>query len=245
MKYHGRPVRTTILYGLFAAGLYMAVVMLDRFLFFWPAEELLAWLVMGGYGILLARWAKINSARVLAPFMMLLIVFFLSRSEPVMILASLLALGWVRSRICFPVSFGKGLFRIAETKNLSFAFEAAVGGGIPIIVSLRQGLIANRVQSIYGILNGTANYILSKMTTEGAAFPEVLEEAQQLGYAEADPSFDARQEREGALLLRRYKMPRFYCSVGLPRRWVSEVYAGEVYVGQEWLWFLHTKCAFD
>jgi homoserine dehydrogenase len=70
------------------------------------------------------------------------------------------------------------------------AFEAAVAGGIPIIKALREGLAANRIEWIAGIINGTSNFILSKMRETGAAFPEVLAEAQALGYAEADPTFD-------------------------------------------------------
>jgi homoserine dehydrogenase len=69
-------------------------------------------------------------------------------------------------------------------------FEASVGGGIPLIRSIKEGLVANRIQSIFGILNGTSNYILSKMTDEGRKFKEVLKEAQEKGYAEADPTYD-------------------------------------------------------
>jgi len=69
-------------------------------------------------------------------------------------------------------------------------FEASVAGGIPIIKVIREGLVANRIKSIYGIINGTTNYILSKMSDENAGFAEVLKEAQKLGYAEADPTYD-------------------------------------------------------
>jgi homoserine dehydrogenase len=69
-------------------------------------------------------------------------------------------------------------------------FEASVGGGIPLIRSIKEGLVANRIRGLYGILNGTANYILTKMTEEGASFVDVLKEAQAMGYAEADPTFD-------------------------------------------------------
>ena len=69
-------------------------------------------------------------------------------------------------------------------------FEASVGGGIPLIRSIKEGLVANRIQSIFGILNGTSNYILSKMTDEGRNFQDVLKEAQAKGYAEADPTYD-------------------------------------------------------
>ncbi|WP_457599431.1 homoserine dehydrogenase [Hydrogenimonas sp.] len=74
--------------------------------------------------------------------------------------------------------------------ELPFEFEASVAGGIPIIKALREGLSANHIESITGIINGTANYILTKMMNEGVDFGPVLEEAQELGYAEADPTFD-------------------------------------------------------
>jgi len=85
---------------------------------------------------------------------------------------------------------GEELFPLAAEKGLQIGFEAAVGGGIPCMKALREGLAANAIESIYGILNGTCNYILSKMETEGADFAEVLAQAQELGYAEADPTFD-------------------------------------------------------
>jgi homoserine dehydrogenase len=78
----------------------------------------------------------------------------------------------------------------AEEAGITLAFEAAVAGGIPIIKALREGLAANSMKSIYGILNGTCNYILSRMREEGLEFQEALEDAQRLGCAEADPSFD-------------------------------------------------------
>ncbi|HXH65426.1 MAG TPA: homoserine dehydrogenase [Mariprofundaceae bacterium] len=85
---------------------------------------------------------------------------------------------------------GEELFPLAAGKGLQIGFEAAVGGGIPCMKALREGLAANAIQSIYGILNGTCNYILTKMETEGADFAGVLARAQELGYAEADPTFD-------------------------------------------------------
>ena len=69
-------------------------------------------------------------------------------------------------------------------------FEAAVAGGIPIIKALREGLAANQIRSIAGIINGTSNFILTEMREKGSAFADVLKEAQALGYAEADPTFD-------------------------------------------------------
>ncbi|NQU55843.1 MAG: homoserine dehydrogenase [Rhodospirillales bacterium] len=78
----------------------------------------------------------------------------------------------------------------AEAAGVTLAYEAAVAGGIPIIKALREGLAANGIKSIHGILNGTCNYILSRMRDEGLEFDEVLSDAQALGYAEADPGFD-------------------------------------------------------
>ncbi len=75
-------------------------------------------------------------------------------------------------------------------KDIAFEYEASVAGGIPIINALRDGLSANHIESIMGILNGTCNYMMTKMTNEGVAYNAVLKEAQELGYAEADPTFD-------------------------------------------------------
>ncbi len=85
---------------------------------------------------------------------------------------------------------GKEIFQLAEQNNIRIGFEAAVAGGIPIIRALREGLVANKIKNIYGILNGTTNFILTKMYTEKKAFNEVLKEAQEKGYAEADPTLD-------------------------------------------------------
>jgi homoserine dehydrogenase len=85
---------------------------------------------------------------------------------------------------------GTALARAAEANGVTLAYEAAVAGGIPIIKALREGLAGNQVERIYGILNGTCNYILTTMRRTGREFADVLAEAQTLGYAEADPSFD-------------------------------------------------------
>jgi homoserine dehydrogenase len=85
---------------------------------------------------------------------------------------------------------GAALADFAEAHGVTIGFEAAVAGGIPIVKTLREGLAGNRIERIYGILNGTCNYILTNMRQSGRAFDEVLSEAQRLGYAEADPSFD-------------------------------------------------------
>lgn len=85
---------------------------------------------------------------------------------------------------------GTEIFAAAHAKGVMVAFEAAVAGGIPIIKALREGLTANRIQWIAGIINGTTNFILSEMRDKGLDFDTVLKEAQRLGYAEADPTFD-------------------------------------------------------
>jgi len=85
---------------------------------------------------------------------------------------------------------GHEIFALAAEKQADIYFGASVGGGIPIIRALREGLIANRIESIYGILNGTCNYILTRMETERMAFETALKEAQKKGYAEADPALD-------------------------------------------------------
>lgn len=85
---------------------------------------------------------------------------------------------------------GTALAKSAEAAGVTLGYEAAVAGGIPIIRALRQGLVANDIGRVYGILNGTCNYILTAMRESGRAFDDVLSEAQDLGYAEADPSFD-------------------------------------------------------
>ncbi|PKN70683.1 MAG: homoserine dehydrogenase [Deltaproteobacteria bacterium HGW-Deltaproteobacteria-12] len=85
---------------------------------------------------------------------------------------------------------GNEIFKSAEINKMDIGFEASVGGTIPIIRTLKESLIANNIKSIYGIMNGTANFILTKMTDEGKDFAAVLREAQRLGYAESDPTFD-------------------------------------------------------
>ena len=85
---------------------------------------------------------------------------------------------------------GKEIFYTAEANGVDIYFGASVGGGIPIIRVLREGLVSNDIESIHGILNGTCNYILTRMEREGASFDDVLKDAQRLGYAEADPSLD-------------------------------------------------------
>jgi homoserine dehydrogenase len=85
---------------------------------------------------------------------------------------------------------GVTLAALAEQKQVALNFEAAVGGGIPVIKALREGLAGNAISRVYGILNGTCNYILTRMEQEGLSFEDCLKDAQRLGYAEADPTFD-------------------------------------------------------
>ena len=85
---------------------------------------------------------------------------------------------------------GVGLAAVAEKNQVALNFEAAVGGAIPIVKTLREGLAGNSLARIYGILNGTCNYILTRMQKERLSFEVCLKEAQTLGYAEADPTFD-------------------------------------------------------
>lgn len=85
---------------------------------------------------------------------------------------------------------GAEIFAAAAKKQVAVAYEAAVAGGIPIIKALRDGLVANRIEWVAGIINGTTNFILTEMSNNGSAFADVLKEAQRLGYAEADPTFD-------------------------------------------------------
>lgn len=85
---------------------------------------------------------------------------------------------------------GRELFELAQKKGLSIGFEASVGGGIPIIKAVKESLVGNRIRAIYGILNGTTNYILTRMLEEEVDFQSALSEAQEKGYAEADPSLD-------------------------------------------------------
>lgn len=87
-------------------------------------------------------------------------------------------------------NYGNEIFAAAQNKGVMVAFEAAVAGGIPIIKAVREGLAGNRIEWLAGIINGTGNYILTEMQDKGSQFEDVLAEAQRLGYAEADPTFD-------------------------------------------------------
>jgi homoserine dehydrogenase len=85
---------------------------------------------------------------------------------------------------------GHEIFEAAARYGVELGFEASVGGGIPVVKAVKEGLVANRLHTVMGIMNGTANYILTRMTEEGMAFQDVLADAQRLGYAEADPAYD-------------------------------------------------------
>jgi homoserine dehydrogenase len=85
---------------------------------------------------------------------------------------------------------GDEIFSAARKAGVEIGFEASVAGGIPVIKVIREGLVANRIKAVYGIINGTSNYILTKMTDENVEFSDALKEAQRLGYAEADPTLD-------------------------------------------------------
>ncbi|MFV0321010.1 MAG: homoserine dehydrogenase [Alphaproteobacteria bacterium] len=86
--------------------------------------------------------------------------------------------------------YGNTLFALAKQHGVHIGFEASVGGGIPCLKGLREGLAANEIKAVYGLLNGTSNYILTEMTETGGSFEDILAKAQELGYAEADPTFD-------------------------------------------------------
>jgi len=92
---------------------------------------------------------------------------------------------------------GAELAKLAEDNNVSLAYEAAIAGGVPIVKALREGFAGNDVQAVFGILNGTSNYMMTAMRETGRDFDEILKEAQDLGYAEADPSFDVDGDDAG------------------------------------------------
>jgi len=117
---------------------------------------------------------------------------------------------------------GEELYDEARRRGRMLAFEAAVAGGIPLIRSVKEGLVANRILSLYGIVNGTANYILSRMTDEGQDFSRVLAEAQARGYAEADPTYDV-EGIDSAHKLQILAMLAFRTSVKLKEIYVEGI----------------------
>ena len=87
---------------------------------------------------------------------------------------------------------GAEIFEKAKEKNVELGFEASVGGGIPIIKAIKESFVGNNIRKVYGILNGTANYILTKMSKEGSSYEDALRDAQEKGFAEADPTLDVK-----------------------------------------------------
>ena len=110
--------------------------------------------------------------------------------------------------------YGDSLSKIAEKNKVNLEFEASVCGGVPIIRSLKEGLIANKISKIYGIFNGTSNYILSSMDKQNKNFDEVLSDAQKLGYAESNPSADLDGNDVASKL-------RFYLPYVLIHSWIK------------------------
>ncbi|MBB6506392.1 homoserine dehydrogenase [Sphingomonas endophytica] len=145
-------------------------------------------------GVDLSRFAWIDDTAALAEAEADVVVELIGGSDgPALALArrTLAAgKGFVTANKAMLAHHGLELARIAEGAGVPLKFEAAVAGGIPVIKGLREGAAANAVARVYGILNGTCNFIVSKMEVEGRDFAEVLAEAQALGFAEADPSFD-------------------------------------------------------
>ncbi len=117
---------------------------------------------------------------------------------------------------------GAELARLADAAQVTIGFEAAVAGGIPIVKTLREGLAGNRIRRVYGILNGTCNYILTTMRESGRDFEDVLEEAQALGYAEADPSFDI-DGIDAAHKLALLSALAFGCPPAMPAVWTEGI----------------------
>ena len=107
-------------------------------------------------------------------------------------------------------NFGNELFDLAKKNNVTLAFEASVAGGIPILKSIREGLAGNKIEWVAGIINGTTNFILTEMRDKGITFAKALSEAQSLGYAEADPTFDIEGIDAGYNLNASYDCPGKY-----------------------------------
>jgi homoserine dehydrogenase len=130
---------------------------------------------------------------------------------------------------------GTELFKTAKGVERSIAFEASCAGGIPIISAIRTGLAANRIDAIYGILNGTCNYILSRMSKEGVDFPEALSQAQEKGYAEADPTLDI-DGSDSAHKLAILARLAFGCEIKLEQvcvEGIEDVQIGDIRNGEE------------
>ena len=110
--------------------------------------------------------------------------------------------------------YGKSLFTLAAEKKADFQFEGAVGGGIPIIRPLRACLAANKISSLMGIINGTTNYMLTRMTEAGLSYDAALAEAQAKGYAESDPTADVEGLDAARKIAVFEGLPGYFCSVG-------------------------------
>lgn len=145
-------------------------------------------------GVDLARFAWLDDTTALAHADVDVVVELVGGADgPALTLArGALAAGksFVTANKAMLAHHGLELARAAEAGGVALKFEAAVAGGVPVIKGLREGAAANQIERVYGILNGTCNFILSKMEAEGRDFAEVLAEAQALGFAEADPGFD-------------------------------------------------------
>ncbi len=146
-------------------------------------------------GIDLARFAWFDDCVALAKADEIdLFVELIGGEEGIALAAAEAALGsgksFVTANKALLAKHGMHLAHLAEDSGVALAFEASVAGGIPIVKTLREGLAGNSIERVYGILNGTCNYILSRMELEALSFADCLSEAQKLGYAEADPSFD-------------------------------------------------------
>ncbi len=146
-------------------------------------------------GVDLARFAWFDDCAALAKASDIdLFVELIGGEEGVALAAAEAALGagksFVTANKALLAKHGMRLAHLAEENGVALAFEASVAGGIPIVKTLREGLAGNSIERVYGILNGTCNYILTRMEQEALSFAACLSEAQKLGYAEADPSFD-------------------------------------------------------
>ncbi len=130
---------------------------------------------------------------------------------------------------------GNHLFALAAEKGLHLAYEASICGGIPIVQTLREGLAANHIHSLVGILNGTSNYILSEMTTKGLEFTTALGKAQEFGYAEADPTLDidGNDAAHKLTLLIRLAWGQEYPYAKLPIKGIREVAAEDIAYARE------------
>jgi homoserine dehydrogenase len=130
---------------------------------------------------------------------------------------------------------GNEIFSAAREKSVMVAFEAAVAGGIPIVKAMREGLAANHIESVAGIINGTTNFILSEMRARGLSFTEVLAEAQRLGYAEADPTADVEgfDAAAKAAILSSLAFHSRVSSADVHREGITEVSARDIAAAQE------------